>query len=125
LRLLAKIGSRPRSRAQQIGVHIYRASLALPFPYHVPALSAVAPPPLVIGCYRRLRHASARAGIAQAGWFVGDRVNPENQHSLPIAWFLTKWLKELKDFPNVEPQVLRRAIGDFAVMFPLSARPFW
>jgi hypothetical protein len=51
--------------------------------------------------------------LRKAGWFMGDRVNPENQDSLPIAWFLTKWLKELKNFPNVEQQVLRRAIRDF------------
>src|SRR5438128_1172400 len=122
LRLLVKIGSRPRSRAQQIQVHLYRASLALPFPRHVPTLAPEVPPPLVIGATGGSGTRIMVQVLRKAGWFMGNRVNPDNEDSLPIAWFLTKWLKELKDFPNVEPGVLRRAILDFERMVYIHRR---
>jgi hypothetical protein len=122
LRLLVKIGRRPRSRIQQIQVHLYRASLALPFPRHVPALLPEIPPPLVIGATGGSGTRVLVQVLRKAGWFMGNRVNPQNEDSLPIAWFLTKWLKELKDFPNVEPGVLRRAIHDFERMIYIHRR---
>jgi hypothetical protein len=122
LRLLAKIGKRPRPRVQQIGVHVYRASLRLPFPRHVPTLPPKAPPPLVIGATGGSGTRVLVQVLRKAGWFMGNRLNPENEDSLPIAWFLTKWLKELKDFPNVEPGVLRRAINDFDRMVYIHRR---
>ena len=120
VRLLVKIGSRPRSRIQQIQVHLYRASLALPFPRHVPTLAPEVPPPLVIGATGGSGTRVLVQVLRKAGWFMGNRVNPENEDSLPIAWFLTKWLKELKDFPNVEPGVLRRKARRDIVVCRLS-----
>jgi Sulfotransferase family len=116
LRLLLKIGGRRRSRIQQIQVHLYRASLALPFPSHVPPLEPEVPPPLVIGATGGSGTRVLVQVLRKAGWFMGRGVNPENEDSLPIAWFLTKWLKALKDFPNVEPDALQRAIRDFQRM---------
>jgi hypothetical protein len=122
LRLLAKIGSRPRSRVQQIQLHLYRASLALPFPRHVPTLAPEVPPPLVIGATGGSGTRVIVQVLRKAGWFMGNRVNPDNEDSLPIAWFLTKWLKQLKDFPDVEPDMLRRAIRDFDRMVYIHRR---
>src|SRR2546430_15181246 len=48
-RLLLKIGSKPRSRLQQIGIWLDRSSLRLPIPWKVPPLDSSAPPPVVIG----------------------------------------------------------------------------
>ena len=122
LRLLVKIGSRPRSRVQQLRGHLYRASLALPFPRHVPTLAPEVPPPLVIGATGGSGTRVMVQVLRKAGWFMGNRVNPDNEDSLPIAWFLTKWLQQLKDFPNVEPGVLRRAIHDFERMVYIHRR---
>jgi Sulfotransferase family len=122
LRLLVKIGSRPRPRLEQIQLHLYRASLALHFPRDVPALAPEIPPPLVIGATGGSGTRVMVQVLRKAGWFMGNRVNPRNEDSLPIAWFLTKWLKELKDFPNVEPDVLPRAIRDFERMVHIHRR---
>jgi hypothetical protein len=60
--------------------------------------------------------------LQKAGWFMGNRVNPSNEDSLPMAWFLTKWLKTLKDFPNVGPRTLDWARRDFERMIYLHRR---
>src|SRR6266571_2236245 len=122
LRLLVKIGSRPRSRIQQLQLHLYRVWLGLPFPRDVPLLPAEVPPPIVIGATGGSGTRVLVQVLRKAGWFMGNRVNPENEDSLPIAWFLTKWLKKLKDFPNVEPGVLQRGIRDFERMVHIHRR---
>jgi hypothetical protein len=43
IRLLLKIGSRPRSRLQQTSMQLDRSSLALPIPWKVPPLGCSAP----------------------------------------------------------------------------------
>ncbi len=122
IRLLLKIGSRPRPRLEQLRLHLYRAALGLPSPREVPPLPAEAPPPLVIGATGGSGTRVMVGVLRNAGWFMGNRVNPRNEDSLPIAWFLTKWLKELKDFPNIEPAVLRKAIRDFQRMIYIHRR---
>jgi Sulfotransferase family len=122
LRLLVKIGRRPRSRIQQLQLHVYRLWLGLPLPHDVPPLSVEVPPPLVIGATGGSGTRVLVQVLRKAGWFMGDRVNPENEDSLPIARFLTKWLKELKDFPNVKPRILQRAIRDFERMVSIHRR---
>jgi Sulfotransferase family len=122
LRLLVKIGSRRRSRLEQIRMHADRASLALPLPRNVPSLGPDVPPPLVIGATGGSGTRVMVGILRKAGWFMGNRVNPRNEDSLPIAWFLTKWLKVLKDFPNLEADVLARAIRDFRRMVHIHRR---
>ena len=121
-RLLLKIGSKPRSRLQQISTWLDRSSLGLPLPWKVPPLDSSAPPPVVIGATGGSGTRVMAQVLRKAGWFMGDRVNPRNEDSLPMAWFLTKWLKTLKDFPNVEPQTLARARRDFERMIYLHRR---
>lgn len=60
--------------------------------------------------------------LQKAGWFMGKRLNPRNEDSLPIAVFLTKWLRTLKDFPNVESGRLNRARREFERMIYLHRR---
>jgi hypothetical protein len=121
-RLLLKIGSKPRSRLQQIGMWLDRSSLALPIPWKAPPLDPSAPPPVVIGATGGSGTRVMAQVLQKAGWFMGNRVNPSNEDSLPIAWFLTKWLKTLKDFPNVEPAMLAYARRDFERMIYLHRR---
>jgi hypothetical protein len=121
-RLLLKIGSKPRSRLQQIGTWVDRSSLGLPIPWKVPPLVSSAPPPIVIGATGGSGTRVMAQVLRKAGWFMGNRVNPRNEDSLPMAWFLTKWLKTLKDFPNVEPSTLARARSDFERMIYLHRR---
>ena len=121
-RLLLKIGSKPRSRLQQIGIWLDRSSLRLPIPWKVPPLDSSAPPPVVIGATGGSGTRVMAQVLQKAGWFMGDRVNPRNEDSLPMAWFLTKWLKTLKDFPDVEPETLACARRDFERMIYLHRR---
>lgn len=122
MRLLLKIGSRPRSRVDQLRLHLNRASLALPIPRNVPALEPTVPPPLVVGATGGSGTRVMVQVLRKAGWFMGNRVNPRNEDSLPIAWFLTKWLKDLKDFPNVDRGLLGRALRDFDRMIHIHRR---
>jgi hypothetical protein len=121
-RLLLKIGSKPRSRVQQIGIWLDRLSLGLPLPLKVPSVDSSAPPPVVIGATGGSGTRVMAQVLRKAGWFMGDRVHPRNEDSLPMAWFLTKWLKTLKDFPKVEPRTLARARRDFERMIYLHRR---
>jgi Sulfotransferase family len=121
-RLLWKIGSKPRSRLQQISMRLDRSSLALPIPWKIPPLDPSAPHPVVIGATGGSGTRVMAQVLRKAGWFMGNRVHPDNEDSLPIAWFLTKWLKTLKDFPNVDPQTLARARRDFERMIYLHRR---
>src|SRR5437870_9741086 len=65
--------------------------------------------------------------LRKAGWFMGQRVDSRNEDSLPIAWFLTKWLKRLHDFPNVDSRTLTKATSDFDRMVQVHRRgiPSW
>src|SRR5205823_10589021 len=121
-RLLLKIGSKPRSRLQQISIWLDRSSLRLPIPWKVPPLDSSAPPPVVVGATGGSGTRIMAQVLQKAGWFMGDRVNPRNEDSLPIAWFLTKWLKSLKDFPRVDSRTLARGRRDFERMVHLHRR---
>jgi Sulfotransferase family len=122
LRLLLKVGSRSRSRVEQVRLHLDRALLNLPMPLHVPPLDPVVPPPVVVGATGGSGTRVMVQVLRKAGWFMGNRVNPRNEDSLPIACFLTKWLKRLKDFPNVHPDILARAIREFQRMIHIHRR---
>src|SRR4029077_9291573 len=37
-----------------------------------------------------------------------------SEDSLPMAWFLSKWLKTLKDFPNIDSRTAHKAHKGFA-----------
>jgi len=101
---------------------ISRASLGLPIPRNVPPLPDTVPPPIVVGATGGSGTRVMVEVLRKAGYFMGNRVNPRNQDSLPIAWFLTKWLKALKDFPKVEESVLARARRDFDRMVHIHRR---
>jgi Sulfotransferase family len=103
-------------------MHLDRALLGLPMPRRVPPLDAVVPPPVVVGATGGSGTRVMVQVLRKAGWFMGDRVNPRNEDSLPIAWFLTNWLKTLKDFPNMDADVLARAIRDFQRMVHIHRR---
>src|SRR5437870_1451349 len=60
--------------------------------------------------------------LRKAGWFMGNRVDSRNEDSLPIAWFLTKWLKSLKDFPNIDNNILVGGRRDFERMLNIHRR---
>lgn len=122
IRLLVKIGSRPRPRLQQISTWLDRSCLVLPIPWKVLPLDASAPPPVVIGATGGSGTRVMARVLRKAGWFLGNRVDPLNEDSLPVAWFLTKWLKKLKDFPNVDSRTLARARRDFERMIHLHRR---
>jgi hypothetical protein len=107
---------------RQIGIWLDRFSLALPIPWNVPPLNPSAPPPVVIGATGGSGTRVMAQVFRKAGWFMGNRVNPDNEDSLPIAWFLTKWLKTLKDFPNVDRDTFARADRDFERMLYLHRR---
>ncbi len=125
LRMLLSIGRRPQSRLEQIRLKLDRFSLA--FARSDPALGQIKVPPVVIGAVggsgtRVLAHV-----LRKAGWFMGQRVDSRNEDSLPIAWFLTKWLKRLHDFPNVDSRTLTKATSDFDRMVQVHRRgiPSW
>src|SRR5439155_6094781 len=120
LRMLLSIGRRPQSRLEQIRLKLDRFSLA--FARSDPALGEIRVPPVVIGAVggsgtRVLAHV-----LRKAGWFMGQRVDSRNEDSLPIARFLTKWLKRLHDFPNVDSRTLTKATSDFDRMVQVHRR---
>jgi hypothetical protein len=71
------------------------------------------------GCcrrYRRFRHTVIAQVLQKAGWSMGNRVNPRNEDSPPLAWFLTKWLRRPQNFPKVDSPTLARARRYFEQM---------
>jgi len=60
--------------------------------------------------------------LRKAGWFMGMRLDSRSEDSLPMAWFLSKWLKTLKDFPNVDSRTLHKAHKDFDRMVQVHRR---
>jgi hypothetical protein len=122
IRLLLKIGSRPRSRLQQISMRLDRSSLALSVPWKVPPLDPFCSAAGYCRRYRRFGHAGDCPSASESRLVYGNRVNPRNKDSLPIAWFLTKWVKQLNDFPNVDSRTLARARRDFERMVHLHRR---
>ena len=99
-----------------------RSSLGLPIPWKVPPLDSSAPPPVVIGATGGSGTRVMAQVLRKAGWFLGNRVHPDNEDSVPIGWFLTKWLKRLKDFPNVDSHTVAGARRDFERMLYLHRR---
>ncbi len=94
----------------------------MPVPWKVPPLDSSAPPPVVVGATGGSGTRIMAQVLQKAGWFMGNRLNPRNEDSLPIAVFLTKWLKRLKDFPNVDSHALARGRRDFERMLYLHRR---
>src|SRR5438046_6641425 len=111
LRLLLSISRIPQSRLEQVRLKLNRFSLA--FARSDPALGPIRVPPVVIGAVGGSGTRVLAQVLRKAGWFMGQRVDSRNEDSLPIAWFLTKWLKSLHDFPNVDSHTLSQAPSDF------------
>src|SRR6266480_5972103 len=111
LRLLLRISRMSQSRLEQVRLKLDRVSLA--FARSDPALGQIRVPPVVIGAVGGSGTRALTQVLRKAGWFMGQRVDSRNEDSLPMAWFLTKWLKTLRDFPDVEPETLACARRDF------------
>jgi len=122
IRLLLTIARTPPSRLQQIAIWLDRLSLSLPVPWKVLPLDPSAPAPVVIGATGGSGTRVMAEVLRKAGWFLGNRVHPDNEDSVPIGWFLTKWLKRLKDFPNVDSHTVAGASRDFERMLYLHRR---
>jgi hypothetical protein len=120
LRLLLKIGRRPQSRLEQIRLKFDRFFLS--FARAAPALDSAAVPPIVVAAVGGSGTRVLVQVLRKAGWFMGNRVNSRNEDSLPIAWFLTKWLRSLKDFPDVDVHTLATARRDFERMLNVHRR---
>jgi len=120
LRLLLKIGRRPQSRLEQIRLKLDRFFLS--FARAAPALDSAAVPPIVVAAVGGSGTRVLVQVLRKAGWFMGNRVNSRNEDSLPIAWFLTKWLRSLKDFPDVDGRTLATARRDFERMLNVHRR---
>ena len=120
LRLLLKIGRRPQSRLEQIRLKLDRFFLS--FARAAPALDSAAVPPIVVAAVGGSGTRVLVQVLRKAGWFMGNRVNSRNEDSLPIAWFLTKWLRSLKDFPDVDDRTLATARRDFERMLNVHRR---
>src|SRR5213075_2308208 len=97
LRLLFSISRIPQSRLEQIRLNLDRFSLA--FARSDPALGPITVPPVVIGAVEGSGTRVMAQVLRKADWFMGQRVSSRNEDSLPMARFLTKWLKRLHDFP--------------------------
>jgi len=125
LRLLLSISRIPQSRLEQVRLKLDRFSLA--FARSDPALGPIRVPPVVIGAVGGSGTRVLAQVLRKAGWFMGQRVDSRNEDSLPIAWFLTKWLKSLHDFPNVDSHTLSKATSDFDRMVQVHRRgiPSW
>src|SRR5207244_4887745 len=125
VRLLLSISRIPQSRLEQVRLKLDRFSLA--FARSDPALGPIKVPPVVIGAVGGSGTRILAQVLRKAGWFMGQRVDSRNEDSLPIAWFLTKWLKSLHDFPNVDSHTLSKATSDFDRMVQVHRRgiPSW
>jgi hypothetical protein len=101
----------PQPRLEQIRLKVDRLFLRLPRP-SLPREN-VTVPPVVVGARGGSGTRALTEVLRKAGWFMGNRVDTRNQDSLPIACFLSKWLRRLIDYPEVEDQVLDKAKADF------------
>ena len=125
LRLLLRISRMSQSRLEQVRLKLDRVSLA--FARSDPALGQIRVPPVVIGAVGGSGTRALTQVLRKAGWFMGHRVDSRNEDSLPMAWFLSKWLKRLRDFPNVDSRTLTKARSDFDRMIQVHRRgiPSW
>lgn len=120
LRLLLSIGSRPQSRLEQARLKLDRFFLS--FARAAPVLDPSAIPPVVVAAVGGSGTRVLVQVLRRAGWFMGNRVDSRNEDSLPIAWFLSKWLRALKDFPDVDSRTLAAARADFERMLNVHRR---
>lgn len=120
LRLLLSIGLRPQSRLEQARLKLDR--FLLNFAQETPAPDPLALPPVVVAAVGGSGTRVLVRVLRKAGWFMGNRVDSRNEDSLPIAWFLSKWLRTLKDFPEVEGPALAAARTDFERMLNVHRR---
>src|SRR5438874_959876 len=104
------MGAEPQSRLEQIRLKLDRFSLSLP--RKTGSGIPITSPPVVIGAVGGSGTRALVQVLRKAGWFMGGRVDSRNQDSLPIACFLTKWLRRLSAFPDVEKPVLAKARWD-------------
>jgi Sulfotransferase family len=125
LRLLWSSSRMPQSRLEQIRLKLDRFSLAVA--RSDPTLGQITVPPVVIGAVEGSGTRILAQVLRKAGWFMSQRVDSRNEDSLPMAWFLTKWLKRLHDFPNVDSRTLTKATSDFDRMVQVHRRgiPSW
>jgi hypothetical protein len=120
LRLLLSIGSRPQSRLEQARLKLDRFLLS--FARAAQVLDPSALPPVVVAAVGGSGTRVLVQVLRKAGWFMGNRVDSRNEDSLPMAWFLTKWLRSLRDFPNVDNRTLAAARRDFERMLNVHRR---
>jgi hypothetical protein len=120
LRLLLSIGRMPQPRLEQIRLKLDRFSLS--FARANPNLEPVRVPPVVVGAVGGSGTRVLVQVLRKAGWFMGMRLDSRSEDSLPMAWFLSKWLKTLKDFPNVDSRTLHKAHKDFDRMVQVHRR---
>lgn len=120
LRLLFNIGTRPQSRLEQARLRFDRFLLS--FARAAPVLDSTALPPVIVGAVGGSGTRVLVQVLRKAGWFMGTRVDSRNEDSLPIAWFLTKWLRSLKDFPEVDGRTLAAARADLGRMLNVHRR---
>jgi sulfotransferase family protein len=106
--------------AEQIRLKLDRFFLS--FARAAPALDSAAVPPILVAAVGGSGTRVLVQVLRKAGWFMGNRVNSRNEDSLPIAWFLTKWLRSLKDFPDVDGRTLATARRDFERMLNVHRR---
>ena len=92
-----------------------------------PNLEPVRVPPVVVGAVEGSGTRVLVQVLRKAGWFMGMRLDSRSEDSLPMAWFLSKWLKRLHDFPNVDSRMLIEARSDFDRMIQVHRRgiPSW
>jgi hypothetical protein len=111
LRIAASMGATPQPRLEQIRLKLERFSLSLPG--KAPDGEPITVAPVVIGAVGGSGTRALVQVLRRAGWFMGERVDSRNQDSLPVACFLTKWLRRLTNFPNIDDEVLAKARSDF------------
>lgn len=120
LRLLLSIGIRPQSRLEQARLKLDRFLLG--FARADPVLDPAAASPVVVAAVGGSGTRVLVQVLRKAGWFMGNRVDSRNEDSLPVAWFLSKWLRKLKDFPNLDGRTLAGARADFERMLNVHRR---
>jgi len=120
LRLLVSIGARRQSRLEQARLKVDRFLLS--FARADSILDPLALPPVIVAAVGGSGTRALVQVLRRAGWFMGNRVDSRNEDSLPIAWFLTKWLRTLKDFPDVDGAMLAAARRDFERMLNIHRR---